>query len=65
MRRAMSDPDDLEKEIDKLFEGAVTQEQRNEVWAAMLECIHEIFDDEEWASFKKQLLEGIAKKFAH
>jgi hypothetical protein len=61
----VSDLSDLEKEIDKLFEGAVTQEQRNEVWATMLECIHEILDDEEWANFKKHFFEGLAKKFAH
>jgi hypothetical protein len=61
----MSDLSDLEKEIDKLFEGAVTQEQRNDVWAVMRECIYEILDDEEWARFKKQLFEGLAKKFAH
>jgi hypothetical protein len=61
----MSDLSDLEKEIGKLFEGAVTQEQRNDVWAVMLECIYEILDDEERARFKKQLFEGPAKKFAH
>ena len=37
---------DLKKEIEKLFEAAVTPEQRKELWAAFLECVYEVSDDE-------------------
>ena len=56
---------DVKKEIDKLFETAVTPEQRREFWEAFLECVCEIFDDEEWARFRKHLNEAIAKRNAH
>jgi hypothetical protein len=39
---------DLEKEIARVFETAVTPEQRKEFWAAFLELIYEVSDDEEW-----------------
>jgi hypothetical protein len=56
---------DIEEEIDKLFKEAVTQEQRNEVCTAFLECVYEVLDDEEWARFRKRLDEVIAKRSAH
>jgi hypothetical protein len=56
---------DAEEEIDKLFKGAVTPEERKELWAAFLECVYQISDDEEWARFRKLLDEVIAKRSAH
>jgi hypothetical protein len=56
---------DLEKEIARVFETAVTPEQRKEFWAAFLELIYEVSDDEEWARFRKQFDEAIAKRSAH
>ena len=35
------------EELDKLLEGATTQEERNKVWAVIFEHVHEVCDDEE------------------
>jgi hypothetical protein len=56
---------DFEKKLDKLFKTATTPEQRKEFWAAFLELIYEVFDDEEWTRFRKQFDEAIAKRSAH
>ncbi len=56
---------ELKKATDDLFASAKTQEERNEVWRFILEHIHEISDDDEWASFRKRLDEAMAKKGAH
>ncbi len=56
---------DVKKEIDKLFETAVTPEQRKEFLAAFLELIYEVSDDEEWAILRKQFDEAVAKRGAH
>jgi hypothetical protein len=56
---------DLGKVLDELLKGAVTQEQRNEIWVALLEALKEVSDDEEWARFRKMLDEIIAKKSAN
>ena len=56
---------DIEKEIDKLFKAAVTPEQRKELWTAIFECLYEVSDDEEWARYRKQFEQAIAKKSAH
>jgi hypothetical protein len=56
---------DVEKEIDKLFKAAVTPEQRKTLWADIFETLYEIYDDEEWARFRKQFDEAIAKRSAH
>jgi hypothetical protein len=55
----------FEKELHKLFKTAITPEQRKEFWAAFLELIYEVSDDEEWARFRKQIDDAIAKRSAH
>ena len=57
--------DDLGRVLDELLKGAVTQEQRNEVWVALLEALKGVSDDEEWAQFRRMLDEIIAKKSAN
>jgi hypothetical protein len=53
------------EELDKLLEGATTQEERNKVWAVIFEHIHEVYDDEEWANFIKPFRVEVAKRNAH
>lgn len=55
----------VEEELDNLLKAATTQEQRNQIWTALFEWIHEVSDDEEWASFRKRIDEAIANRSAH
>jgi len=57
--------DRVVKELYKLLEAAANQEERNKIWAEFFECIHEVFDDEEWAAFIKPVRAEVAKRNAH
>jgi hypothetical protein len=53
------------EELDKLLKAASTQEQRNEIWIAVFKMFHEVSDDEQWASIRKQIDGEVAKKGRH
>jgi hypothetical protein len=56
---------ELEDELDKLFKACATQEERNELWKALIEWFREVSNDEEWARLRKRLDEKLAKLSAH
>jgi hypothetical protein len=56
---------ELADELDKLFKACGTQEERNELWKALIEWFREVSDDEEWARLRKRLDEKLAKLSAN